>query len=173
MTSRSYFVGGHNNRNDGDDDDDGDENNHYDYPSYSHGDGGGTVLSADVLPCIPPDTAPKKIATLQFGLLSPLDMQRLAEFQVTSRELFAMPSRKPAPNGCLDPRLGISDKTSVCATCKLKLVDCAGHFGYIKLALPVFHIGFLRQYVLLRCYSVLCLFLSLKVHSNVAHPDLV
>ena len=80
--------------------------------------------------------APKKIAHLEFGLLSPAEMQRVAEFQVCSRELFSMPSRTPAMGGCLDPRLGVSDKTSTCATCKRKLVDCAGHYGYIRLALP-------------------------------------
>lgn len=94
---------------------------------------------------VKPDLAPKKISHLRFGLLSPLEMQRLAEFQVTSRELFSMPSRTPAPGGCLDPRLGVSDKVSTCSTCKRKLVDCAGHFGYIRLALPVFHIGYLRH----------------------------
>lgn len=91
------------------------------------------------------DLAPKRISHIQFGILSPEEMQRLSEFQVCSRELFSMPSRKPAPAGCLDPRLGVSDKVSSCATCHRKLVDCAGHFGYIKLALPVFHIGFLKH----------------------------
>lgn len=101
--------------------------------------------------------APKKISHLQFGLLSPSEIQRLAEFQVTSRELFSMPSRTPAPGGCLDPRLGVSDKVSTCATCKRKLVDCAGHFGYIKLALPVFHIGYLRHTLhLLQCICKTC-----------------
>lgn len=103
------------------------------------------------------DLAPKKISHLQFGLLSPLEMQRLAEFQVTSRELFSMPSRTPAPGGCLDPRLGVSDKVSTCSTCKRKLVDCAGHFGYIRLALPVFHIGYLRHTLnLLQCICKTC-----------------
>jgi DNA-directed RNA polymerase III subunit RPC1 len=82
------------------------------------------------------DLAPKKISHLQFGLMSASEMQRVAEFQVCSRELFSMPSRTPAAGGCLDSRLGVSDKVSTCATCKLKLVDCAGHFGYIRLALP-------------------------------------
>lgn len=103
------------------------------------------------------DLAPKKISHLQFGLLSPAEMQRLAEFQVCSRELFSMPSRTPAVGGCLDPRLGISDKVSSCATCKRKLVDCAGHFGYIKLALPVFHIGFLKHTLhILQCICKGC-----------------
>lgn len=103
------------------------------------------------------DLAPKKISSIQFGLLSASEIQRLAEFQVTSRELFSMPSRNPAPGGCLDPRLGVSDKNSVCATCKRKLVDCAGHFGYIRLALPVFHIGYLRHTLhLLQCVCKCC-----------------
>ena len=89
------------------------------------------------------NTAPQKIAQLQFGLLSAAEIQRIAEFQVTSRELFSMPSRTPAMGGCLDPRLGVSDKFSLCATCKRKLQECAGHYGYIRLALPVFHIGFI------------------------------
>ena len=101
--------------------------------------------------------SPKIISHLQFGLMSPEDIQRVAEFQVTSRELFSMPSRTPAHGGCLDPRLGISDKVSTCATCKRKLVDCAGHFGFIKLALPVFHIGFMRHTLhLLQCVCKTC-----------------
>lgn len=103
------------------------------------------------------DIMPKRISHLQFGILSPSEMQRLAEFQVSSRDLFRMPSRTPAPGGCLDPRLGVSDKVSSCATCKKKLVDCAGHFGYIKLALPVFHIGFFRHTLhLLQCVCKNC-----------------
>ena len=100
---------------------------------------------------------PKQISHLQFGLLSPSDMQRLAEFQVTSRDLFSMPQRSPAANGVLDPRLGVSDKVGTCATCKLKLADCAGHFGYIKLALPCFHIGYFKHTLnLLQCICKSC-----------------
>lgn len=103
------------------------------------------------------DLAPKKISHLQFGLLSPAEMRRLAEFRVSSRELFSMPSRTPAVGGCLDPRLGVSDKMSTCATCKRKLVDCAGHYGYIQLALPVFHIGFLKHTLhILQCICKTC-----------------
>jgi DNA-directed RNA polymerase III subunit RPC1 len=103
------------------------------------------------------DLAPKKISHLEFGLLSAEEMQRLAEFQVTSRELFTPPTRTPAKGGCLDPRLGVCDKVSTCATCNRKLVDCAGHFGYIRLALPVFHIGYLRHTLhLLQCICKSC-----------------
>lgn len=103
------------------------------------------------------ENSAKQISHLQFGLLSSSDMQRLAEFQVTSRDLFTMPQRSPAPNGVLDTRLGVSDKVSTCATCKLKLADCAGHFGYIKLALPCFHIGYMKHTLnLLQCICKSC-----------------
>jgi DNA-directed RNA polymerase III subunit RPC1 len=103
------------------------------------------------------DLRPKRISHLQFCFFSPAEMQRMAEFQVSSRELFTMPTRQPARGGCLDPRLGVSDKVSSCETCKRKLVDCAGHYGYIKLALPVFHIGFLRHTLqLLQCICKTC-----------------
>lgn len=116
------------------------------------------------------DHAPKKISHLQFGLLSPAEMQRLAEFQVYSRELFTMPSRTPAMGGCLDPRLGVSDKVSTCATCKRKLVDCAGHYGYIRLALPVFHIGFLRHTLhILQCVCKTCSRVMLSEHDRQVH----
>lgn len=126
-----------------------------------NGEDDGIPLSSRRKDLLKEDLAPKKISHLQFGLLSPAEIQRVSEFQVVSRELFAMPARTPAHGGCLDPRLGVSDKVSTCATCNRKLVDCAGHYGYIRLALPVFHIGFLRhtlhflQSVCKRCSRVL------------------
>ncbi len=103
------------------------------------------------------EIAPKKISHIQFGLLSANEMERLSEFQVFRSDLFTMPQRTPAPNSPLDPRLGVSDKTSTCATCKRKLTDCAGHFGHVKLALPVFHIGFFKHcQTLLSCICKTC-----------------
>ena len=68
-----------------------------------------------------------------------------------------MPQRTPAINGVLDTRLGVSDKVSTCATCKLKLADCAGHFGYIRLALPCFHIGYIKHTLnILQCICKTC-----------------
>ena len=37
----------------------------------------------------------------------------------------------------LDRRLGISDKHNSCETCGMRMQDCPGHFGYIRLELPV------------------------------------
>lgn len=112
-------------------------------------------------------------------------MSRLSEITIHNRELFSMPSRRPAPLGVLDPRLGVSDKLSICETCKLKLTECSGHYGYIELGkfiripqtptpnpnpsnkgllrspphsgLPVFHIGYFKHTIqILQCICKTC-----------------
>ncbi|TMW55051.1 hypothetical protein Poli38472_013813 [Pythium oligandrum] len=87
---------------------------------------------------------PAKISHLNFGLLSEIEMMRLSEMRIHSKDLFKMPTREPAAAGVLDKRLGVSNKKDVCETCHLRLSDCVGHFGYIKLELPVFHIGYFK-----------------------------
>lgn len=68
--------------------------------------------------------------------------------EVSQRDLYDLANnaniRNPVPNGALDPRLGTSSKSGKCATCNLPLQNCVGHFGHVRLALPAFHIGYLR-----------------------------
>jgi len=87
---------------------------------------------------------PKKIQSIQFGILSGTDIERASDLRVSSKQLYDIGTRQPVPYGCLDSRLGVSDKTSECGTCGKKLVECIGHFGHIKLELPVFHIGYYK-----------------------------
>ncbi|EFA78358.1 RNA polymerase III [Heterostelium album PN500] len=91
------------------------------------------------------DDGPKKIGHIQFGILSPDDMISLSHVEIINRELFDQSNRGPMQYGCLDNRLGTSDKSIICKTCGLSIVDCVGHFGYIKLQLPVFHIGYFKN----------------------------
>ena len=74
--------------------------------------------TATVKSIVPISTAPKRISKIHFGTLNRGDIQKASEVQVCSRELFQMPLRSAAPNGCMDPKLGISDKRSLCQTCK-------------------------------------------------------
>lgn len=39
---------------------------------------------------------------------------------------------------------GTTNKDSTCETCGKKVTDCVGHYGFIDLELPVFHVGFFR-----------------------------
>jgi len=53
--------------------------------------------------------------------------------------------QRPRENGLGDPRLGTTDRNFSCATCNENNQVCTGHFGHIELAVPVFHIGFIRK----------------------------
>lgn len=92
------------------------------------------------------DVVPKRISGLQFGALSNAEIVSQSEVEVSTRNLFDLDKgRVPVKNGALDPRMGISSSMAECATCHGNLATCHGHFGHIKLALPVFHIGYFKQ----------------------------
>lgn len=41
--------------------------------------------------------------------------------------------------------MGTSESSTLCQTCGRGLMDCPGHFGFVKLALPVFHVGYFKH----------------------------
>ncbi|KAK2152800.1 hypothetical protein LSH36_317g01042 [Paralvinella palmiformis] len=84
-----------------------------------------------------------------FGLMSPDEMRRQAHIQVVSKNLYSQ-DRKPVTYGVLDHHMGTSEKDNNCETCGKNLADCTGHYGYVELELPVFHIGYFRA-----CISIL------------------
>ncbi|KAL6060056.1 DNA-directed RNA polymerase subunit [Balamuthia mandrillaris] len=103
---------------------------------------------------VPEHETPQKIKAIQFGMFSSSDMMRMSQFQLVNRELYQLPKREPMPNGPLDAKLGVSGKSGTCETCGQGIAECTGHFGHVRLALPVFHIGFMKDIVLL--LQILC-----------------
>ena len=89
--------------------------------------------------------APKKIKSIQFGVMSKQEIVNLAELEVVTRDIYNLPDRQPRVGGVLDRRMGVSDNVSTCETCGHRMADCVGHYGYIKLVLPVFHVGFFKH----------------------------
>ncbi|KAF9057391.1 hypothetical protein BJ165DRAFT_28479 [Panaeolus papilionaceus] len=89
--------------------------------------------------------APKVIKKLQFSLLNAQDTVKISEFEVTHRDLYTPTDRLPVKNGVLDRRLGTTDKSAFCETCGQNSVNCVGHYAYIKLVVPVFHIGYFKH----------------------------
>ncbi|KAH9049136.1 beta and beta-prime subunits of DNA dependent RNA-polymerase [Lactarius hengduanensis] len=101
--------------------------------------------------------APKVIKKIQFSTLTAQDVVRISEFQVTHRDLYTATDRAPVKDGVLDRRLGTSEKNAFCETCGLNAVDCVGHYAYIKLVVPVFHIGFFKHTIaILQCICKTC-----------------
>ncbi|KAH3669374.1 hypothetical protein OGAPHI_001495 [Ogataea philodendri] len=92
------------------------------------------------------DFTPKCISGIEFGALSAAEIIGQSEVEVATRNLFDLDhGRAPVENGALDTRMGISSKSGECTTCRGTLNTCHGHFGHIKLALPVFHVGYFKS----------------------------
>lgn len=111
------------------------------HQTYNHGP---RSAATGVHQFVPENTAPKKIAVIQFSMLDGVEMAKLAETPIINRELYKHPTKEPMEYGVLDPHLGTSNKKADCKTCGEKLEGCPGHFGSIRLSLPVFHIGFAK-----------------------------
>ncbi|KAJ3240752.1 hypothetical protein HDU78_002104, partial [Chytriomyces hyalinus] len=88
------------------------------------------------------DTNPKRVKQLDFGIFSAQEAKKLSVIELYERNLFDLskPGRPPVRFGVLDRRMGVADKVEKCETCGFGLADCVGHFGVVRLALPVFHI---------------------------------
>ena len=99
----------------------------------------------------------KKIKSIQFGLLSPSAIKEMAVCEITQTRSFD-DKGTPIDGGINDLRMGSTDKAFKCKTCHCQNNDdCPGHFGYIKLAEPVFHIGFIADCLkILKCVCYHC-----------------
>ncbi len=104
------------------------------------------------------DIPPKKIAAIQFTALTPPEIVAQSEVEVATRDLFDLDKgRVPKKNGALDTKMGISSNSSECQTCHGNLATCHGHFGHVKLSLPVFHIGYFKAIInILQCVCKNC-----------------
>ncbi|OXC63271.1 hypothetical protein AYX13_06809 [Cryptococcus neoformans] len=103
---------------------------------------------------------PRRIKHIQFQPFTPKDIVRISEVQVSIAELYQNNedgSRTTALQGPLDARMGPNEKGKKCATCGEDTQKCVGHYGYIKLVLPVFHIGYFRPTInMLSCICKTC-----------------
>lgn len=103
-----------------------------------------------------------KVASVQFGLLSADEVQRLSVAQICS-EVPYDENGNPHFSGVNDPRLGTISRDYRCITCKgskyifqfiltysfqfIACEECPGHFGHIELAKKVYHANLLAYAV--------------------------
>ncbi|KAL7990271.1 hypothetical protein Chor_013701, partial [Crotalus horridus] len=78
---------------------------------------------------------------------SPEEMRQQAHIQVVSKNLYSQDNHSPLQYGVLDHRLGTSEKDRPCKTCGKNLAECLGHYGYIDLELPCFHVGYFKAVI--------------------------
>ncbi|CAJ0572581.1 unnamed protein product, partial [Mesorhabditis spiculigera] len=104
-----------------------------------------------------PNSARKAVA-VTFSPGNAEFMRQAAHVPICNPKLYEeTPGRlTPAALGPLDTRLGTA-KGGNCATCGLNFTDCVGHFGFIDLEMPVFHIGYFKLIVnVLQCICRHC-----------------
>ncbi|ODV93801.1 hypothetical protein PACTADRAFT_51550 [Pachysolen tannophilus NRRL Y-2460] len=119
------------------------------------------------------DVEPKYIKGIEFGALSTSDIISQSEIEISTRDLYDLEQgRIPRASGALDTRMGISSNSSECSTCHGNLASCHGHFGHIKLALPVFHIGYFKAIIqVLQSICKSCSCILLDEHSRRSFAD--
>ena len=101
-----------------------------------------------------------KVDKVQFSLLSPDEIRNNATCKVCDHTLYITSQEgisTPSPGGLYDLRMGAIDSNVICQTCEQRSSLCPGHFGYIDLAAPVFHMHFMPRILkLLKCVCFRC-----------------
>lgn len=93
---------------------------------------------------------------IRFGLWDPGVLKKFSTVEIKTKDLFDKRG-EPVSNGIFDLRLGTVSRDHICATCNGDIMSCPGHFGYVELHTPVYHILFLKQVVkILQCICPSC-----------------
>ena len=88
----------------------------------------------------------REIESITFGIYSPEEILSMAVCKVDS-------VKKSGAGSVYDPRMGSTDSTKKCETCKESAVECPGHFGYIELNEPIVHpLYYKRVTAFLNCF---------------------
>lgn len=97
----------------------------------------------------------RHVKSVQFGVMSPDEIRRMSVVEV--KHEVAWERGVPRHEGIMDRRLGASGRDFPCMTCHCDEKNCSGHFGFIELAKPMFHAGFMGMTLkLLRCVCYFC-----------------
>lgn len=92
---------------------------------------------------MPPQTTPKEIDSIDFGLMDPEEYREMSATKIITADTYD-DDGFPIDMGLMDPRLGVIDPGLECKTCGKHSGACNGHFGNIELAAPVIHVGFTK-----------------------------
>jgi len=86
----------------------------------------------------------KRIGSIKFAGLSPDEIRRMSATKIITADTYD-DDGFPIDMGLMDPHLGVIEPGLRCKTCGHKVDECAGHFGHIDLAMPVIHVGFVKE----------------------------
>ena len=95
------------------------------------------------------------IKKIKFSVLTPKEILGFSVREINDTSLYSC--GYPLDNGCNSLYLGSTDNTKRCKTCNKDIGSCLGHFGHIKLAVPIYNPLFLDTCIkILRCVCFWC-----------------
>jgi len=86
----------------------------------------------------------KRIHGILFSHISPDEVRRMSAVKVITADTYD-DDGFPIEMGLMDPHMGVIEPGLRCKTCGAKVDECPGHFGHIDLAMPVIHVGFVKD----------------------------
>ena len=86
----------------------------------------------------------KKIQKIKFAYLSPDEIRKMSAIKIITADTYN-DGGFPIDMGLMDPHLGVIEPGLRCKTCGGKVDECLGHFGHIDLAMPVIHVGYIKE----------------------------
>lgn len=86
----------------------------------------------------------KRIGSIKFSCISPEEIRKMSAAKIITADTYD-DEGYPIDMGLMDPHMGVIEPGLRCKTCGCKVDECPGHFGHIDLAMPVIHVGFIKD----------------------------
>ncbi|NLL94371.1 MAG: DNA-directed RNA polymerase subunit A' [Thermoplasmatales archaeon] len=86
----------------------------------------------------------KRIGSIKFSCISPEEIRKMSAIRVITADTYN-DEGYPIVGGLMDKHMGVIEPGIRCETCGCKVDECPGHFGHIELAMPVIHVGFIKD----------------------------
>ena len=109
----------------------------------------------------------EKVASVQFSVMSPEEIRRRSVAEIHTNETYD--GDTPKIGGIFDPRMGTLDHGKICPTDELNNRHCPGYFGHLELAMPVFHIHFIKY--IIKILQITCPKCS-KLYMDESQPEI-
>jgi len=98
-----------------------------------------------------------KVKKICFNPINPEEIKKYAVCEIKHADLYTK-DKEARYDGINDPRLGPINNLIKCDTCHETIKKCPGHFGYLKLASPVYNPIFLKKILLI--LNNICIYCS-------------
>ena len=86
----------------------------------------------------------KRIGSIKFACISPDEIRQMSATKIITADTYN-DDGFPIDAGLMDTHLGVIEPGLMCKTCGHKVDECPGHFGHIDLAMPVIHVGYVKE----------------------------